>query len=710
MEPNNAEVSGVNVSEKSQAQEFKEAMHRKQQGIAIERLKEMKVIEVDQVGNVILDTSMFSGQSREVDIEIRGSDQKRRITEVFELANRRLYNDPEFGDGKFDKSVFYVFKDIPVIDKKEYEEAKLSGNEAKPRALFYIPQNEESALSVDDPDAAPEKYYLNFAEVYKNNGVYPTRDNEFDSGITTLDVSLFDLVYRKLHGQRDGNGILLVNLGGDSEAHDRLNVSIINSKLSLKRKSASSFTRGLPKAAPNLYERGFFTENDIDTINYPTKEEVGNVIGASGLVTIEGLRLFLSKEKEIVGSRITKLDPNKYVVYKHNQSGQIEAQMEFRAQIIPGRESQVSIDMDNYGNPIVRASEGSFYKRKYDPHNRISYQQYSKEGKESRKIKEKPLVASLLEERANFEENGLNPMMMTQFKVESQAIIISEIDRIKNKLQKDPYQFIKKLGIDGLKVLEKQSLSGGMDPEVLDWVAQEQEGQTEIVDLYLKLHESIDKFQSSFARRLKSLKEQGEDEAAIRLTEFFTAKTADAFRYKASIFLYAAATGHGEAAQEQLGLLSGCLDAVSGAVNENGRHVIERIQVDTAKDKTKSSVTWILKSASPNQEQLSIMVRPVEKYNAGSDRAGAEPDQARISFKFKNKDGKKIGIRTDRDPNHGIALDMGVEGDELAALSENYGQSHHTQVTYDKAFSDTVIFSKTAKVFSLALGYDFDGV
>lgn len=232
-------------------------------------------------------------------------------------------------------TLYYAFRDLPVYSEEDYQRLK-KGESVETKPLFYLPEDEEAALS---PERIKQsQFYLGLWELKGTlPSYYPTQKDGWDSKLSIYEAVVACLVFHPQfgNGQRNLEGKLMVNF---PEIRDKRRFRPVGrypltgeffesmGYLGSPQKYATrSLLRGHPaefllKFCPNLVERRLIKPLEDLRIKQ-TAERIGS--GAKsptrrGLVMIDGIRYTLGSEYE--GKRgylVYQLSPNLAAIVKH---------------------------------------------------------------------------------------------------------------------------------------------------------------------------------------------------------------------------------------------------------------------------------------------------------------------------------------------------------------------------------------------------------
>ncbi len=184
------------------------------------------------------------------------------LNELLEAETKKLMYSRDLGKGKKDRTLFYVFHDKKAI--LNYEDLSLA------RDIIYIPDTVDAAFDVEEISKNKDKYIFLFSDLSKSwQGTCPTKDREFDSGISNFDVSTAMMVWGKGEAKRENESLTVIKkVGGDSDERQSISGKWITSNFGVRSVGAGRYWDSpvplMEKFGDKLSKTGLLTSQDFE--------------------------------------------------------------------------------------------------------------------------------------------------------------------------------------------------------------------------------------------------------------------------------------------------------------------------------------------------------------------------------------------------------------------------------------------------------------
>jgi hypothetical protein len=607
-----------------------------------------------------------------------------------------IHSDPQLGHKQTARTLYHVFKDVPVVTRSEYQNAQLRSEEPLPfKQLFYIPASPESALNPKAIAAARGTYHLGLWEVGKRpqwQSTYPTQSTEYDTELRLFDVAVAETVYGRGEGIRDDSGVITVVQpdgrrqpisGVWMKAH--LDGPTAELKWDTPRNVMTSYGQRLSAI---VRPEDFAVREGFNPFSETRK------VGKNGDVTVEGMRFTLGNP--FMGSTVGRLTDNSHgnvhLVYKQEEQGTFTPLLLFHAEVLDSKQNLIQAQKGS----VITVPQGAFIRQFPHELGVVTTVEYTESGQ--RRIVQGPSIASelpnLVEYRQRLSE-VINDKEMNGFSLEQQVALITVIKQYESTYP--VWDFLRQTKGIGLRVLVDSYFHEGVEPKIFRLGNLDNGVIGGLMDGYIqgKLH-------AKKLGRAMQAKNEGVFSARDRQRNLFVTRILSAFEYRLRDLLVVAATQeerHGQVAIEQLTLMNNAMDVLTQAFSRPAGLSLDLHPNYDTQTRQLTSMTGIY-SQPDNGTRTKITVRP----NAVAGEKSKTAAQAGLRLSFEDENGQSISLRLDYD-TYGISLDVGSRGSAVAELFERVGKSHHTQMGFDPGFQDPELFARFIREFGTRLGY-----
>lgn len=231
----------------------------------------------------------------------------------------QIYNSEFYGAKNKNNTLYYVFKDRPVIESSEYEAGV---RESKP--LFYSPVSAEDAFDTDA--ICSSEFYLGLWDVRGNTSyeqLYPSVEEVTNFAEVAIACQIYHPEYG--NGRRDNQGRLIVRYPESGE-YRAISGDFFQGSLGLRQAYVSRPAEYVAESLPNLNINGLLTSEDFQQrpALSPGRPYLGKKrrVTQGGYLMIDRVQYFFGRgkgEEQLKGAEVYKMSESLAVMCRDDK-------------------------------------------------------------------------------------------------------------------------------------------------------------------------------------------------------------------------------------------------------------------------------------------------------------------------------------------------------------------------------------------------------
>jgi hypothetical protein len=645
------------------------------QNKALDRFQDLGLItRVENEGEEILiinDKDFFIHGGGEV-VTSTGEKKTVRLNDMLDYEAKTLMNSVSFGKNRKDRTLFYIFQDKKAVLKSE--------DLSEARDVIYVPDTAEMAFDEKEISKNKDNYIFLFSDFSKSwQDTCPTKDLEFESGVSNFEVSTAMMAYGKGEAKRK-NGVLTVikKVGTSTSERQRISGKWFTENFGVRFVGAGRYWDSpkplMEKFGGKLSETGLLISEDFDRPKREFKILNKGTFMWKGDMYLLG-KAYADMQVKDLGNKVFAIVDNDGVVVRKFMEGVKEG--------AEGLVRSIKLDKQGRSRRFITQSAVSFV----DDNNseKIIVTGYNENGRRLQIFDKKLAMENLQNFKEECKVNGVQDSAFKSLNLNEQILISEVFKNIDNSDKQILWQFVEKYKEFGLKFISESQIKGELGLEFIKFAIENHDMLSTTFEKYNEILTSIDNLEEILMNSLPP----NLSERDIETFKIFEGRLIESLKMRSMDLLKSTVNSIKTDCLDQLDILDETIVTINNSIKADGDMRSESVEPAVFQ---KSRVTRIFVGEG---KKLSVTVRPFEAVDTGDKGIG----QQRIQFRYTNSDGKELNLRVDSD-EFGTSLDIGARGQPIVDILNKQVGSHHTHFAFEPQFSNQKTFAKMAKIFA----------